>query len=86
MLSELKRLVLALDDPKGVSPAVYHEVTSKVRQFMGADAVAVLTDDMDKEDGVYFFPEEGKAPRTWKRMVHAYKVEKGLDTSEDVVG
>jgi hypothetical protein len=82
MLSDIKSLVLALDDPKGVSQVVYNEVTSKVRLFMGSDAVAVLTDDMDKEDGFYFFPMEGQAHRTWKRMVHAYKEEKGLDKNE----
>lgn len=73
--SELKSKVLALDTDMGVSREAFQEVTSCIRGFMGANAADILIDAMDVNDNTFYFPNEGDALKTWKRMLHAYKEE-----------
>lgn len=77
-IAELKRLTLSLDDPRGVGSDTFHKVTDAVRTTMGPDAADVLIDAMEKEDDTFFFPNDGDGLRTWKRMLVAYKEEKGI--------
>jgi hypothetical protein len=86
ILSALKAQVLTLDKDTGVSANYFRGVNDLIRQNMGADASLVLSDAIDVDDeGGYYFPNRGDAARTWKRMVVAYKAEKGLDKEESCV-
>jgi hypothetical protein len=87
ILPALKAQVLTLDKDTGVSPSYFRGVNDLIRQNMGVDASVILSDAMEAdEDGNFYFPNPGDASRTWKRMMVAYKAEKGLDNSECLVG
>ena len=87
ILSALKAQVLTLDKDTGVSQNSFNGVNDLIRMNMGADASLVLTDAIEvDEEGNYFFPNRGDASKVWKRMVVAYRTEKGLDKSEGCVG
>jgi len=86
ILSQLKAQVLTLDKDTGVSQNSFNGVNDLIRQNMGADASLVLTDAIEvDEGGSYYFPNRGDAARTWKRMVVAYRTEKGLDKIESCI-
>jgi len=80
MLSELKKLVLSLDVDSGVDKDTYTKVLLTIKDMMGADAEMILDEATEcGQSGEIYFPEEGMALPTWKRMVHAYREEKALD-------
>ena len=77
--AELKSKVLSLDKDTGVDKDIFHGVTSCIRGFMGANSADILIDAMEVDDHNFvYFPNEGDALKTWKRMLHAYKEEHAL--------
>ena len=90
MIEEIKKGVLGLDKDTGVPSEHYFGVVSVVRQYMGADASDILAEhmehDIEVEGGCYYFPNPGDALKTWKNMLRAYRIEKGLDKTENLVG
>lgn len=80
ILAKLKEMTLNLDKTEGVSREQFTETSNLIKKHMGGDAAMVLSDSMEVGmAGEFYFPKEGEALRTWKRMKHAYKVEFGLD-------
>lgn len=87
ILSALKQTILLMDNDKGVDRAAFNDTHKLVKGLMGADAALVLSDAMEVDEASnLYFPEAGDALKTWKRMVHAYKVEMGLDNDDALVG
>jgi hypothetical protein len=87
ILSALKHNILLMDNDKGVDRATFNDTHKLVKGLMGADAADILADAMELGmEGEMYFPNSGEGLLTWKRMVHAYKVEHGLDNEDALVG
>lgn len=87
-LSALKASVIEFgNNEMGISHAEYSNLHKIVKDTMGADAASIL--DSNTEGGLVgevFFPSNIDAAKTWKRMVVAYRIEKGIDKEESCVG
>ena len=86
ILSTLKQTILLMDNDKGVDRAAFTDTHKLVKGLMGADAADILGDALELDGGTFYFPNPGDGLLTWKRMVHAYKVEHGLDNEEALAG
>lgn len=86
ILSALKQTILLMDNDKGVDRATFTDTHKLVKGLMGADASDILGDALELDGSTFYFPKPGDGLLTWKRMVHAYKVEHGLDNEDALVG
>ena len=77
-IAEVKRCVLSLEDPRGVSRETFFKITAMARDTMGADAADILSDAIECDEDNFYFPKDGNSIKAWKCMMRAYKDEKAI--------